>query len=193
MRTSKSLILVLALAFVAIAGTAAFAAARGGSDASPHVADETGVHHNETKENETAENKTREGHAAPRWNAHNETDEKNETRRGEKIEERHERMQDARHEVRVAFRENRTVAIHDFLDALGATRASFLQNHTKLVETCKAAHPGNDTAEDRCVRDGMTPIVQKAREDIEDAHAALRAALLPFRWAFMALGHGHDG
>ena len=116
----------------------------------------------------------------------NETDDRvNGTARAEAAQARAAELRAARNASLASFHENRTAAIEAFHAAHNATRTSFLENKTKVVEGCRAARnesraEGNASAASKCVRDGLKPLIEKARAEHKAAldafHAALREA-----------------
>src|SRR5438067_4241445 len=84
----------------------------------------------------------------------------NETER----QQRHDELQGARDAAIDAFKANRTKALDAFHAALDATRDSFLENKTKVIDACKAAHNETNGSDDHCVRDGLKPLIEKARD-----------------------------
>lgn len=78
----------------------------------------------------------------------------------------------ARNASLASFQENRTAALETYHAAFNATRASFLENKTAVLAACQAAK--NTTNESQCVRDGLAPLIEKARAE----HKAQREAFI---------------
>lgn len=111
-------------------------------------------------------------------------------------EARHAELKAARESALASFHENRSAALKTYHDALNATRQSFLENKTRVLEACQAARnatTGNES-NDHCVRDGLRPLIQDARADIRDAQEAFRASMLAAREHAKAAfaSHRHD-
>lgn len=168
--------LVTALLVVAAAGTAL---AQGGRDGPrDHARGDAAQEHRADAANRT------EGNASARAQA---------------MQARHAELKAARDAALASFHENRSAALADFHAANNATRASFLENKTQVLESCRAARNASraDNAtsgasgESKCVKDGLKPLIAKARaehrehrETLQERLAELRAdALKGFRAA----------
>lgn len=90
----------------------------------------------------------------------------------------------ARNASLASFQENRTAALATYHAAMNATKASFLENKTRVIEACQAAK--NTTNESQCVRDGLKPLIAKARAEHADAREAFVQKLTEARKAAMA-------
>lgn len=94
-------------------------------------------------------------------------------------------MREARNASLAEFRANRTAALADYHDAINATRASFLENKTRVIDGCRAARNAsaddNNSAFAKCVSDGLRPLIEAAREAHADAREELRERLVSAR------------
>ena len=88
--------------------------------------------------------------------------------------ERRENLTAAREAVLDAFKANRSAILAEYHESLNATRASFLENKSLVLERCnqtRAAFTNNSasngTAPDhaKCVQDGLQPLIEKARAE----------------------------
>lgn len=169
------------------------------SAATPVLADGPGAAGPGARGNETAKNHTASNHTA------------NATER----EARHDALVEARHAALESFKENRTAALAAYHASLNATRASFLENKTRVLEACKAtrdaAHDNktadnetNDTnktnetdtkggSNGHCVRDGLKPLIEKAHAEIKAAQDAFHDAMKTAReHALASFQKSHD-
>jgi hypothetical protein len=123
--------------------------------------------------------------------------------RAEAMKARVAELREARAAALASFKENRTDALADYHAAHNATRASFLENKTRVLEACQAAKNasradnstrGNQTGAPehaKCVRDGLKPLIEKARAEHKEAreelqerlHGARKASIEAFRAA----------
>lgn len=108
----------------------------------------------------------------------------NQTAREERManaKARHDALAAARNASLASFHENRTAAIEAFHAANNATKASFIENKTRVQAECRALAntTGNETG--GCVRDGLKPLIEKARAEHQAAKDAFRAAMLAAR------------
>lgn len=88
--------------------------------------------------------------------------------------ERRENLTAAREAILDAFRANRTAVLDAYHASLNATRASFLENKSLVLERCNQTRQqfannsaSNGTAPDHasCVQDGLQPLIEKARAE----------------------------
>lgn len=124
--------------------------------------------------------------------AGNQTASGNHTLNATEARERHDELSAARNATLAAFKENRTLAVKTYLDALNATRQSFLDAKAKVIADCDASTSAkdnsstNNSAAGQCVKDGLTPLITKARADIKSAQDAFQAAISAARDAAVA-------
>lgn len=94
--------------------------------------------------------------------------------RQQAAKERRENLTAAREAILDAFRANRSAILEDYRESLNATRQSFLENKSLVLERCdqtrqqSANNSGsNGTAPDhaKCVQDGLQPLIEKARAE----------------------------
>lgn len=89
--------------------------------------------------------------------------------RQQAAKERRENLTAAREAILDAFRANRTAILDAYHASLNATRASFPENKTLVLLRCDEARaPANGSAPNgtdrrQCVRDGLKPLIEKAR------------------------------
>ena len=104
-------------------------------------------------------------------------------------QERIEKLREARNESLRMFREDRADAIADYRAAFNATKASFLENKTRVLDECGASADDNESESGdeanqtatHCVRDGLKPLIQKARTEHKAQKDELLARLLQAR------------
>jgi len=123
----------------------------------------------------------------------------------------------ARAELRAArvaalegFHDARKEIISDYHDALEETRRSFQENKTAVLAACREARDDPDSPYaygppewQHCVRDGLKPLIEKARGEIKDAQHDAREALHDLRATTLTSfhhgraeifrSHGHHG
>lgn len=86
----------------------------------------------------------------------------------------------ARNASLASFHENRTAALEAYHAAHNATKASFMENKTRVQDECRALRnstEGGNQSEGQCVRDGLKPLIAKARAEHKEQHDALIEAL----------------
>ena len=108
--------------------------------------------------------------------------------RPQAAQERRVALEAARAAVLDAFRENRSLVLEEYRASLAATRASYLENKTLVLQACDetraafANNSGGDGAPEhaKCVQDGLKPLIEKARAEMQSAreHAKERLAEL---------------
>jgi hypothetical protein len=106
----------------------------------------------------------------------------NHTANATEARERHATLVAARQAALDSFHENRTRILREYNASLHAIRASFLENKTKALDDCAAKRnetQGNETA--KCVKDGLKPLIEKARADMKAAREAAQQALVDLR------------
>lgn len=169
-RTTPTTMLLVALAIlVAAAGTAVANGPPSGTPGADGAHDESQAHGG----NETA------------------GDDANASERGQAMRERYQALAAARRAALDGFHENRTRILDEYRASLNATRASFLENKTAVLEACRAEHADNSSEGAQCVRDGLKPLIEKARADnkaarekaLADLAAARDASIAGFRHA----------
>ncbi len=108
--------------------------------------------------------------------------------RREAAKARYEALVAARHAAIDSFRENRSAIIDTYRADLNVTRDTFLADKAGVIEGCRAEHAdmSNATSEERdayakCVRDGVKPLIEKARADNAASREKARASLLELR------------
>lgn len=112
-------------------------------------------------------------------------------------EERMSKLREARNESIRSFHENRSAAFADYHAAFNATKASFMENKTRVQAECAAlrnqtAGGANETDDNAtansggCVREGLKPLIQQARAEHKAQKDALRERLMDAREAAKA-------
>lgn len=91
--------------------------------------------------------------------------------RAEAAKARHDEMAAARAAILDGFHANRSAILDAYHASLNATRASFLENKSAVLERCGESR-SNETA--KCVTDGLKPLIEKARAE----HKAARELAL---------------
>jgi hypothetical protein len=106
----------------------------------------------------------------------------NHTANATEARERHATLVAARQAALDSFHENRTRILREYNASLHAIRASFLENKTRVLDDCAAKRnetQGNATS--KCVQDGLKPLIEKARTDLQAAREATLKALTDLR------------
>lgn len=100
---------------------------------------------------------------------------------------KHDALKAARNASLASFKENRTAALAEYHAAHNATKASFLENKTRVLAECQALKNTTDdkNATQHCVRDGLKPLIEKARAEHRAAKDAFHAKMQAARAAAM--------
>lgn len=99
---------------------------------------------------------------------------------GEDAKARRDALNAAKREALDRFHDNRTAAIENHTLAINKTRASFIENKTRVIESCKANRTiayGQANPDPKCIQDGLRPLAAKARAEHKAARDAFHARM----------------
>lgn len=133
----------------------------------------------ESDANETAEDDADESESEDESDANETEEDEGKPRNLTEKQRIHAELKAAREAALASFHANRTAAIQAFLAAHNATKASFLENKTRVLAECQDLKNSTDenSSYQHCVRDGLKPLIEQARAEHREQKDAFKAAM----------------